>query len=375
MAYVPMTDFRKKQSKEMKEALLSQPKQSQEEAYAQCRRMKQEMLLTRKSLIPESMNNFEALCRLASEENWCWNLFCTTCGHMHFRYAFQELVAGKPPEKKEWLVHRRKTRYTKQLGPLPKNYTELQKKMFLHICLDADIFSIAQNCTFPDWLGYLGLALEHMNLNSYVYKAVSSNWASQLKNLVPPDSRAHARLSEIVADESDLLTLADLETCERDIQPTVISGENREDEIKLPIEKHGDSTTKEEVWSYKWDEIDENIVKLVNGILIKAAKVGASLIHLLPSEKGVIVKFMVDGKLKKAMKFPLKIWKAVSLRFKIISLGQNGFPWTYPYPMADEIKIKVGRDGKEFDFSISTYPCIYGESIVITLLGKEEKGV
>ena len=35
---------------------------------------------------------FLSLCRLASQENWCWKIICTTCGHMHFRYGFKELI-------------------------------------------------------------------------------------------------------------------------------------------------------------------------------------------------------------------------------------------------------------------------------------------
>ena len=74
------------------------------------------------------MNNFEELCKLASDENWCWNLFCTTCGHLHFKYAFSELAAGKSPKDQNWLIHRRHTRYTNLIGELPRNYSEKQKE-------------------------------------------------------------------------------------------------------------------------------------------------------------------------------------------------------------------------------------------------------
>jgi len=43
------------------------------------------------------MNQFESLCKLASDETWCWDLSCTTCGHMHFQYAFLELIKGRSP--------------------------------------------------------------------------------------------------------------------------------------------------------------------------------------------------------------------------------------------------------------------------------------
>ena len=163
------------------------------------------------------MNQFETLCKLASDENWCWKLICTTCGHMHFRYAFGELAKGKSPESKEWIIHRNNTRNLNQLGPLPRNYTDDQKEKFLQICLDANISSISLNCKFPDWLGYLGLVLNDMYTPANSYKAVSSGWASQLKELVSPNSQAHTRLIEIIDNKDYLLNINDLETCEKDM--------------------------------------------------------------------------------------------------------------------------------------------------------------
>ena len=52
------------------------------------------------------MNKFEELCELASRENWCWKLYCTTCGHMDFRYSFSELADGKSPGEREWQIHK-----------------------------------------------------------------------------------------------------------------------------------------------------------------------------------------------------------------------------------------------------------------------------
>jgi hypothetical protein len=165
----------------------------------------------------KGINQFEALCKLASKENWCWNLFCTTCGHMHFRYAFCELAAGKSIDGKGWLVHGKNAHFTHYLGPLPGSYREEQKEKFLHICREANISWIERNCKFPDWLGYLGLVLEHMRTRSQIYKAVSSSWASQLKGMVWPESRAHARLCEVIEQENKLLNIRDLEICETEL--------------------------------------------------------------------------------------------------------------------------------------------------------------
>lgn len=179
-------------------------------------------------------NQFNALCELASAEGWCWNLACTTCGHLHFRYGFLELASGKSVNDSDWIVHRRKTAYAKQLGTLPKNYSESQKESVLIICKDANIAEIALVCKFPDWLGFLGLVLVDMNPKndrnfetlqdglffdvpqSNRYLEVSQSWASQLKNLVMADSSIWHQLDKISSNELTL-TLENLESIESNL--------------------------------------------------------------------------------------------------------------------------------------------------------------
>ena len=161
-------------------------------------------------------NQFEALCILASDENWCWKLCCTTCGHMHFRYAFSELAMGKSVTDSSWAVRRRRTRYTKSIGFIPRNYSEEQKAIIIGICCNASLSSISDSCKFPDWLGYLGLVLSNTHSAMEAYKELSSNWASQLSSLVSESSPIQLVLRDI-AEGSRLLNLNDLEACEKDL--------------------------------------------------------------------------------------------------------------------------------------------------------------
>jgi len=163
------------------------------------------------------MNAFEALCNLASKEHWCWKMYCTTCGTMHLRYSLQEIAKGLSPEDTAWIIKKRDTHYKEKLGAFPKTYGAEAKENILHVCLDANISLIAQNCAFPDWLGYLGFILEHMHSRSSTYKAVSDQWASELKNIVPEGSRSDSRMSEIVNSKVDRLTIEDLELIESDM--------------------------------------------------------------------------------------------------------------------------------------------------------------
>ncbi len=167
------------------------------------------------------MNPFEKLCILASRENWCWNLWCTTCGHLHFRYAFAELAAGKCPGDRDWPIIRRRTNYTNQLGHWPRQYSDEQKLKVLEICADADLSLIADRCRFPDWLGYLGLVLHHMHCNQDAYQKVSSRWAQQLRDMLPSNSNTYARFDDIVTNDQQRLNIRDLEQFEYDRAPAI----------------------------------------------------------------------------------------------------------------------------------------------------------
>ena len=171
-----------------------------------------------------TLNNFEALCELASQENWCWKLGCTTCGHAMFRYSFSELASGKSPNDSTWIVkgHNTRLRYlSAQLGRWPKFYDLKQKEIVIKICVDAEIVAISKRCKFPDWMGYLGLVLRHME-QSPSFPKLSECWAGQLRKMMPSDSSIQKRLSDLSTGDGLssghwVLHTSDLELCEREI--------------------------------------------------------------------------------------------------------------------------------------------------------------
>jgi len=163
------------------------------------------------------MNSFQQLCLLASEEDWCWKIVCTTCGHLHFRYSFAELAKGKSPGGQDWLIFSSITSYSKTLGKVPFRFSDNQKQSVLKICLDADLSFIADNCRFPDWLGYLGLVIYHTFGDFADDKNLSVDWASQLKKIVSLYSESYKIMDSIILDEQRLLSLKDLESCETDL--------------------------------------------------------------------------------------------------------------------------------------------------------------
>ncbi len=113
-------------------------------------------------------------------------------------------------------------------------------------------------------------------------------------------------------------------------------------------------------------EVDAPIVKLVNGVLIKAFKMKVSDVHIEPYEKVMRVRYRLDGVCKTMMNLPLKIRNAVISRVKIMSkldIAERRLP------QDGRIKMKLGRRA-EVDFRVSVLPTLFGEKVVLRLLDK-----
>ncbi len=123
-------------------------------------------------------------------------------------------------------------------------------------------------------------------------------------------------------------------------------------ETQLPLDESGD--------------IEGPIIKIVNGILIKAIKLGASDIHFEPYEKTFRVRYRVDGVLRRDMVFPNQIRNAIISRLKIMAkldIAEKRLP------QDGRIKLRLAK-GREMDFRVSSLPVLFGEKVVLRLLDK-----
>lgn len=113
------------------------------------------------------------------------------------------------------------------------------------------------------------------------------------------------------------------------------------------------------------EDIEAPVIKLVNGILINAIKLGASDIHFEPYERTFRVRFRVDGVMRKALGLPVQIKNAVVSRLKIMSkldIAEKRLP------QDGRIKLRLGK--REMDFRVSVLPILFGEKVVLRLLDK-----
>lgn len=104
-------------------------------------------------------------------------------------------------------------------------------------------------------------------------------------------------------------------------------------------------------------------IRLVNLLLEKAIKEGASDIHLEPEESSLGVRYRVDGILYKQPPVPKNLQLAIISRIKILSdldISEKRIP--------QDGRFHYASDKKEVDVRVSTVPTIYGENAVLRLL-------
>jgi len=110
---------------------------------------------------------------------------------------------------------------------------------------------------------------------------------------------------------------------------------------------------------------DSSIIKLVNGIIIQAMKIGSSDVHIDPGEKQSTVRLIVNGELRPNLKFPANVHQSVAARIKMMS----GLDLSNLSSQQDG-RTRIKLWGKSYDMRVSTLPATQGERIVLRILNK-----
>jgi type IV pilus assembly protein PilB len=107
------------------------------------------------------------------------------------------------------------------------------------------------------------------------------------------------------------------------------------------------------------------VIKLANLIIVQAIKDRASDIHLEPFERGMRLRYRVDGVLMDATPPPKQMQLALTSRFKIMSsldIAERRLP--------QDGRMRVKVSGKDFDLRVSVLPTVFGEKVVLRVLDK-----
>ena len=108
----------------------------------------------------------------------------------------------------------------------------------------------------------------------------------------------------------------------------------------------------------------QDVVSLVDELLKKAVKSGASDVHFEPTGAGLVVKFRLDGVLNTVEELPKSLSGNVIARLKVL-----GGLLTYrnDIPQEGRIEISKGRDERIMDQRLAVFPTIHGQRAVVRL--------
>jgi general secretion pathway protein E len=143
-------------------------------------------------------------------------------------------------------------------------------------------------------------------------------------------------------------------------------GEKRSKMDKLVDDLAVDDLGEEDLAHLKDLASEAPVIKMVNLIMQRAIETKASDIHIEPFEQSLKVRLRIDGVLQEIDAPNVKSTAAVISRIKImakLNIAERRLP--------QDGRIKVQMLGKELDLRVSTIPTMYGESVVIRLLDKE----
>lgn len=112
---------------------------------------------------------------------------------------------------------------------------------------------------------------------------------------------------------------------------------------------------------------DAPAIKLIDQILNRAVRQKASDIHIEPMSRAVIIRLRIDGALQEVMRLPIGLSAALASRIKILSsldIAETRLP--------QDGRLRFTSAGRDIDVRVSTAPAIFGETVVMRLLGRSD---
>ena len=228
------------------------------------------------------------------------------------------------------------------------------------------------------------LGVKHLDLSGTRIDPVTADLISERDarryGAIPVSFVDDHTLLVAMADPSNIVAIDDLRILTGfDIEPAIASAEDiltmlsnmrpAQDQITENLDEKVEGAD-EEATPVELRDIREQVdaapvVKLVNGIMARAADEGASDIHFEPQAKDLLIRFRHDGVLHEIMSVPKRLQAGILSRLKIMAdldIAERRIP------QDGRIGLVVG--GRPIDMRVASLPTVYGEKIVIRLLDR-----
>ncbi len=175
----------------------------------------------------------------------------------------------------------------------------------------------------------------------------------KVKPVVAPESEVAAALERFyAAEEQSLAQFGNVSLAE---QLSVVSEEDAGPGVEENLEQA---------------VLGGPLVKLVNAILADAIAAGASDVHIEPQQRGVDLRYRVDGLLRRVMTMPKRVQAKVVSRIKVMSHMDIS---ERRKPQDGRTFLRVGA--RNYDLRVSTLPTADGEKCVLRILVQDRANV
>lgn len=231
------------------------------------------------------------------------------------------------------------------------------------------------------------LGIPYINLRPGLWDpAISSilNMEICQRFMVFPLFRVHKKLILATSDPQDLHVFDEIRKLTGfAIKPVLAKSEEIARQFKDSIDIDGDINISEYLTDLEEDfEVMDNalpddyttideistgspVINLINALIQRAIRDGASDIHLEPSRTKCRVRFRLDGILYEVMNPAADLHPALVSRLKVMAnldIAERRLP--------QDGRIQVTTQGRAVDLRLSTLPGIFGEKIVLRVLDK-----
>src|SRR3989338_1185973 len=115
--------------------------------------------------------------------------------------------------------------------------------------------------------------------------------------------------------------------------------------------------------------LDVPISDILTLMIASALKVDSSDIHVEAEEKGIMVRYRIDGVLHNVATLPKEQWKKFVSRIKLLAVLKINIT---DRPQDGRVTLKLSSGS--LDVRVSTMPNIFGESVVMRILHSSSKG-
>ena len=112
-------------------------------------------------------------------------------------------------------------------------------------------------------------------------------------------------------------------------------------------------------------KIDATMAQLMDEIMLRAAKAGASDVHIEPSDTELMIRFRVDGVLQRAVSFPIAFHAGM-----VSVIKSKAKMDIFEHAIPQDGRLELTFADRVFDVRVSCLPLLIGEKIVMRLLGK-----